>query len=112
MRIDFKDIQYIYIPNLNGGSGEIGAKMRLQERFKVIESIIPVGASIGMHTHSISIDFNYVVSGEGIAVCDGEEERLSAGVVHCCPIGSAHYIENTGKEDLVLIAFVPELKEE
>lgn len=110
MKINFKNSDYLYIPGLNGGHGKIGAKMHVGDGLKAIESIIPAGASIGSHTHNTSIDFNYVVSGNGIAVCDGVTETLKKGDIHYCPLGSTHSIENTGNENLVLITFVSELK--
>ena len=109
MKIDFTEDEYLFIPGLNGGEGKIGAKMHAEKGLKAIKSVIPVGASIGLHAHETSIDFNYVVSGEGMAVCDGVEEKLSAGDVHYCPLGSTHSLKNTGNKDLVLITFVPEL---
>ena len=51
---------------------------------------------------------HYVISGKGIAVTDGTEEPLSAGVCHICKKGSAHSITNTGTEDLVLLTVVAE----
>ena len=53
-------------------------------------------------------DINYVLSGNGKATCDGEEEILSPGTCHICKKGSEHSIENTGDEDLVLLTVVVE----
>lgn len=47
-------------------------------------------------------------SGTGIALCDGEEEFLSAGNCHVCKKGSEHSIMNTGNEDLVMLTVVVE----
>ena len=53
-------------------------------------------------------DISYVLSGNGKATCDGEEEILSPGTCHICTKGSEHSIENTGDEDLVLLTVVVE----
>lgn len=42
------------------------------------------------------------------AVCDGQEEILSAGICHICKKGSKHSIVNIGDEDLVLLTVVVE----
>ena len=61
-----------------------------------------------MHRHETSDDINYVLSGNGKATCDGEEEILSPGTCHICKKGSEHSIENTGDEDLILLTIVVE----
>ena len=66
------------------------------------------GGSIGLHKHPTSDDINYVISGTGKAVCDGQEEILNAGTCHICKKGSEHSITNTGSEDLVLLTVVVE----
>ena len=53
-------------------------------------------------------DISYVLSGNGKATCDGEEEILSLRTCHICKKGSEHSIENTGDEDLVLLTIVVE----
>lgn len=110
MKIDFKEIKDITIPHLNGGEGEITAKMYMDSLGKVMMSSIPVNSSIGQHKHSDSFEINYVVSGTGKAICDGEEENLSVGDVHYCPKDSSHSIFNTGDSDLVLFTVVPNQK--
>ena len=49
---------------------------------------------------------NYILSGEGKAVCDGVEEELKPGVMHICPKDSEHSIINTGDKDLVMLTIV------
>lgn len=108
MLIDFKEMKEVAIPHLNGGEGEVSAKMFMDEKGKIMLSRLPVGASIGMHTHTASSEMNYVISGEGKAVCDGKDEVLKEGACQYCPKGSSHSIINTGQEDLVLFTVVPE----
>lgn len=108
MLIDFNHISKVVIPNLNGGSGEVSARMSIFKNGKIITSVIPAGASIGMHRHETSDDINYVLSGSGTAVCGGKEEKLTAGTCHLCPKGESHSILNDGTEDLVLFTVVTE----
>lgn len=77
-------------------------------RGKIIPTTIHSGGSIGLHKHPTSDDINYVISGTGKAVCNGQEEILNAGTCHICKKGSEHSISNTGSEDLVLLTFVVE----
>lgn len=70
--------------------------------------MVAKGGSIGVHKHETSDDINYVLSGNGKATCDGEEEILRPGTCHICKKGSEHSIENTGDKDLVLLTMVIE----
>ena len=102
MLIDFNAIKEITVPGMNGGTGTMSAKMYMGEQGKIIP------CSIGLHRHKTSDDINYVLSGTGRAICDGQEELLRAGTCHICKKGSEHSITNTGDEDLVLITVVVE----
>lgn len=84
----------------------MSAKMYMSENGKIISCSIHPGGSIGLHRHETSDDINYVLSGRGKAVCDGQEEFLSPGICHVCKKGSEHSIINTGNEDLVLLTVV------
>ena len=106
--IDFNDMTEQTIPGMNNGSGYMSVKMFRNEKGKIIPCRLHPGCSIGKHKQSTSDDINYVISGEGIAVCDGVEEKLTAGCCHICPKGSEHSIINVGKEDLVLLTVVVE----
>lgn len=108
MIIDFNKIKEITIPGMNNGTGEMTAKMFVDENLKIIPCSIHVGGSIGLHTHTTSDDINYVVSGIGKAICDGQEELLTSGCCHICKKGSSHSIINTGNEDLKLLTIVVE----
>ena len=106
MLIGFNNMQEREIEHLDGGEGAIPAKMFMNEYGKVIVSRIPPKCSIGLHRQNGSNDINFIVSGEGIAMCDGKEEKLSAGVCHYCHYGHEHSIVNTGKEDLIFYTVV------
>lgn len=108
MRIDFNDIQERRFPGMNNGTGEMTARLFMDEQGKIIPCRVHQGGSIGLHRHETSDDINYVISGAGKAICDGAEEPLAAGVCHICKKGSAHSIVNTGADDLVLLTVVVE----
>ncbi len=108
MKIDFQEIPEQTIPGMNGGTGEISARIYADDRGKVIPCSIHPGGSIGMHTHLTGDDLSFVLAGSGTAVCDGQEERLEPGTLHICRQGSSHSIRNTGLEDLVMLTVVTE----
>lgn len=108
MLICFDEMNEVTIPNLNGGEGSVSAKMFMDGQNKVMLSRLPAGASIGLHQHVTSSELNYVLSGAGRAVCDGQEEVLTVGSCQYCPKGSSHSIINTGEGDLLLFTVVPE----
>ena len=91
---------------MNGG-GSVFANMVMTEDTRIILTRIPPGSSIGKHIQSTGDDVNYMLEGEGKAVCDGKEEILSPGVCHVCPKGSEHSIVNDGEADLILFTTVP-----
>lgn len=108
MLIDFNQLKELTISGMNQGTGEMSARMYADSHGKIIYSRIHAGGSIGNHSHPASDDINYVLSGTGVAVCDGREEQLRPGTCHVCRQGSEHSIENTGAEDLVLVTVVAE----
>lgn len=108
MLISFENMRETVIPQLNGGSGSVSAKMVTDPCCKIMLSRIPAGASIGLHQHTASSEINYVLDGTGKALCDGQEEELFPGVCHYCPKGFAHSITNTGNGDLLLFTVVQE----
>lgn len=106
MRIDFNQLDEATIPGMNGGTGTLSARMFNSEAYRIIPTAIHPGGSIGAHVQESGDDLNYVISGVGLAVCDGIEEPLAPGVMHICPQGSEHCIKNTGEEDLVMLTIV------
>jgi mannose-6-phosphate isomerase-like protein (cupin superfamily) len=108
MIINFNEIQEHIMPGMNHGTGEMSAKMFMDEQGKIIPCTIYRGGSIGMHKHETSDDINYIISGKGKAICDGQEETLVAGICHVCKKGQEHSIINTGEDDLVILTVVVE----
>lgn len=108
MRIDFSSTEEQIMQRMNGGTGTISARMYMDGNGKIIPCKVHPGGSIGTHSHGTSDDINYILSGKGIAICDGEEEELMEGICHICKKGSEHSIINTGTEDLVMLTIVVE----
>ena len=75
---------------------------------QVYQYRIHPGGFIGVHKHPTSDDTNFVLSGTGVATCDGAEELLQPGACHICPKGSEHSIANTGEDDLVILTVAAE----
>ena len=90
MLIDFSQIKEVKIPGMNDGTGEMSARMYMDEQGKIIPTTIHSGGSIGLHRHPTSDDINYVISGTGKAVCNGQEEILNAGTCHICKFPSRY----------------------
>lgn len=100
MLYDFNQSIIYSIAHLNGGDETVFAKVIPCATGSVMFATVPPGSSIGFHTHEKDMDFNFILSGTEIAVCDGLEEELSPGTCHFCPQGSKHSIINTGVTDL------------
>ena len=94
------------LPGVNDGTGTMAARMSNDDRYRIVPTRINPGGSIGEHLQESGDDLNYILSGTGIATCDGGEEELKPGVMHVCPKGSRHGIANTGDEDLVMLTVV------
>lgn len=96
-----------------GGKGTVDftylAEGRMLGKNKVrafnIVSIRP-GSSIGCHCHQGESEISYFLLGRGKVILDQEEHEVKAGDLGYCPSGHSHSIENTGDEDLKIIALV------
>lgn len=106
MIIDFNKTKELIVFGMNNGSGDMSAKMYIDNEGEIIPCAIHVGGSIGLHKHNTSDDINYIISGSGKAICDGKEEILTKDTCHICKKGSEHSIKNTGDEDLVMLTIV------
>ncbi len=63
---------------------------------------IPVGGEIGLETHDDVDQVLVFVTGEGLAILDGERSSVAAGRMVHVPAGTEHNITNTGPTDLQL----------
>lgn len=108
MLIDFNEIKEMTIPGMNNETGQMTSRMYMSEKGKIIPTRIHPGGSIGLYVQKTGDDINYMISGTGKAICDGQEEMLTAGCCHICPKASEHSIINTGEDDLVMLTVVVE----
>ena len=69
-------------------------------------SIIPVGGSIGQHTHTGDFETYYILKGVAKVNANGEEAVLGPGDMTQCKEGDFHSIENVGDCDLEYIAVI------
>ena len=104
--LNFNEIDLMTIPGMNGGTGKMSCRMFNDDIYRIIPTSIHPGGSIDINTQESGDDLNYIISGAGKAICDGQEEELTAGVMHICQKGSSHRIVNTGEDDLVILTIV------
>lgn len=107
MTIDFNTMDATIIPNFKGGEKEISAQMFWDGTNRIMKGSLIPGASIGEHKHETNSEILYVLSGEGTIIDDGQASPIKAGECTYCPKGHSHSLVNSGKEDLVFFAAVP-----
>lgn len=99
-------------PNLKGGEGTVRILNILEPEethgtarlFGI--SIIPVGGSIGKHTHEGDFETYYILKGKARVNDNGTIHELVPGdMTHCCD-GDYHSIENIGDVDLEYVAVI------
>ena len=64
----------------------------------------------GKRNDETNSEIMYILQGSGKVLCDGEYSPVTVGDVHYCPKGHEHSLINSGNEDLVFFAVVPEHK--
>ena len=67
---------------------------------------IPVGCSIGDHPHTGETEFYYILKGQGLFNDNGEKKAVAAGDICATGFGEVHGLENTGAEDLEMMALI------
>lgn len=68
-------------------------------------TIIPEGASFGLHTHGMDNEFYVLLSGQGVYTQDGQSQPVGPGDIMVNAPHSTHGIENTGTEAMRLLVF-------
>ena len=111
MKIDFDNIDYEIKNNFNGGEKHFKLKSFNDGLNKILIGKLEKGCSIGLHKHEGTSEIIHVISGEGIMLCDGEEEILKPGDIHYCKNGHSHSFRNENDEDLIFFAVIPNHKE-
>ena len=108
MLIDFENIETECLKNFKGGEKEVLANRFNDGKNKIMRLCLCPGSTIGLHTHETSSEIVMVISGEGKFLTEEGEEPVGAGSVHYCEKGKTHSLVNTGNEDLMIFAVVPE----
>lgn len=108
MKIEFDGITETRMPEFKGGEGVFIVKMHMDKLTKIMKGRLEPGSSIGMHKHETNSEIIYILSGTGRMIFDDWEEELNPGDCHYCPKGHSHSLINSGSEDLVFFAVVPE----
>lgn len=80
---------------------ELKGKAKLISRL-----VLEPGASIGVHDHTDDFEVYYILKGEGRVLDDGFMQPIGSGDVVYTADGESHYLENTGNEQLELLAIV------
>ena len=106
--MNFEQIQESTLEHFKGGEGALRTRMVVNEANRFMRGCLKPGCSIGLHPHEDSCEILYVISGEGLAITDGEKEILCTGDYHYCPKGHAHTLINNGSEDLIFFAVIPQ----
>lgn len=67
---------------------------------------VEAGGNTPKHTHAWP-HINYVISGQGVLLIDGEEHNIEQGACAYVPSDAEHSFTNTGTEALSFICIVP-----
>ncbi|GGN52522.1 cupin domain-containing protein [Oceanobacillus indicireducens] len=100
------------VENLHGGKGIVDLSRKLTKEDQIAgldmfaEVSIPVGGSIGFHSHDKDAEAYYIVEGTGNFQDDEGEHAVSKGDLCIITRGGSHGLINTGDEPLKIIAVV------
>ena len=100
--------------DMRGGNGDITLVHMLEKDETagkarlVAHLLLPVGGSIGGHTHDPDAEIFIVVSGSALLDDNGALTTLNAGDVAYTSAGESHSVTNTGDTELDIIAIVIE----
>ena len=73
MKLDFQAIPETVVPHFKDGEGEAHIrKYNDPQMGSIVNITLPVGSSIGLHTHKGNCEIVYVLSGAGTYIDDGE----------------------------------------
>ena len=111
MTLDLRSIEPAVVPHFKGGAGEALVRTVFSDEMgRVVSLTLPVGASIGLHTHTGNCEVIYILSGSGQCIDDDTQYPVAAGMCHYCPEGHTHSIVNTGDTPLELLGVLPHVK--
>ena len=67
------------------------------------EARVPPGQRTVLHRHARSEELYHVTAGQGVMTLGAQRFPVQVGDTVCIPPGTAHCIENTGAEPLVML---------
>ena len=112
MYIGPKDHEFVVNNKMRGGKGDVYmehigvAGKNLPSSYRIFAQInIPVGASIGEHMHEKESEIYYILKGHGTVNDSGKMVQVGVGDTIVTD-NDFHSIENTGDEELSMIAIV------
>ena len=95
------------LEHFNGGEGCLNARMHSDDNGRFLLGRLEPGSTVGLHKHTSNYEVIYILSGTGKAIYDDTTEELGPGSCHYCPAGHTHSLINSGTEDLIFFAVVP-----
>ena len=99
MILDFHSLSPAVVPHFKGGEGEAQVRTAVSDGMgRILTLTLPVGSSIGLHTHTGNCEIIHVLSGSGVCHDDGTDVPLTAGMTQYCPEGHTHGIDNTAED--------------
>ena len=107
MIVSFDRVPEQLVSGFKGGDGVVSVRAYDDDMGRILQLTVPVGGSIGPHTHTDNCEVMCIVSGTGLCHDDGTEVTLTPGMWHYCPQGHSHSVRNTGTEPLVIRAVLP-----
>ena len=67
------------------------------------EATVLVGVATALHKHTLTEELYHITSGKGLMTLDVKQFGVTVGDTICIPPGTAHCIENTGSQDLIIL---------
>ena len=106
MDLNFEVRENQFFSRIEENDGLIAYTIVEDEKGKTIYTRIHPNGEIKSHCMDNRESLTYILSGKGVAICNGKEETLFSGYCHVCKKGSEHCIINTGTRDLVMLSVV------
>ena len=87
MIVSFDRLPEQLVSGFKGGDGVVSVRAYDDDMGRILQLTVPVGGSIGPHTHTDNCEVMCIVSGTGLCHDDGTEVTLTPGMWHYCPQG-------------------------
>jgi len=97
--------------HMRGGEGIVSITHLVEKEqlhnCRLMSSIeIPIGASIGQHTHENETEYYIIMEGEGKVLEADGEKTVGSGDVVVTGHGESHSIRNAGSTPLFMVAII------